>query len=45
MKTSGIHYLSVSHDSTVEQYHDHVVELAGDGENWSVRSAGSGLIN
>ena len=39
LKSLGVCYLSVSHDEALEQFHDKVVVLKGDGKSWSFKDS------
>ena len=43
LREMGICYLSVSHNPAWEIYHDKVIVITGDGENWNFRDADSSL--
>ena len=39
LRTMGVCYLSVSHDEGLDQFHDKVILLMGDGQNWRIKKA------
>ena len=41
LRIMGVCYLSVSHDETLEQFHDQVILLKGDGHSWSFKNENS----